>query len=286
MGHTTLQRQSRDYECVAGALAYLERHHHEHPSLADAAKAAGMGEFHFQKLFTRWAGISPKRFLQYLTLAHVKEVMISTSDPLGAAMEAGVSSMGRLHDLFVNLDAVTPAQYRDLGRGLQITYGLHPSPFGTCLLAVSDRGITNLFFSENGKTRGLIEDLRNEWELSRIFRDDSRTAKYVQKIFSPAPMRQPLSLFVKGTNFQIKVWEALLRTPSGVPMSYGALAGRVGKSRAVRAVASAVAANPVSYVIPCHRVIRNMGVVGEYRWGVTRKRAMVGWEMAKKDSSG
>jgi AraC family transcriptional regulator of adaptative response/methylated-DNA-[protein]-cysteine methyltransferase len=242
-----------------------------------------LSEYHFQRLFTRWVGVSPKRFLQFLTKEHAKQVLESSASVLEATYQSGLSGPGRLHDLFVTCEAVTPGEYKSRGRGLQIAYGFHLSPFGDCLLAVTERGVCGLAFAEGGDRRKALADLRSRWRNADLQEDPKLTATWVERIF---PLRgdqlvPPLHLFLNGTNFQIKVWEALLRIPWGSLVSYEAIAVHLGAPKAARAVGQAVAVNPIAVVIPCHRVIHKMGVFGKYHWGAARKKAILGWEMAQ-----
>ena len=274
---------SDDYQRVESAIHYLEERYREQPSLDEVAASVGLSEYHFQRLFTRWVGVSPKRFLQFLTKEHAKQVLESSASVLEATYQSGLSGPGRLHDLFVTCEAVTPGEYKSRGRGLQIAYGFHPSPFGDCLLAVTERGVCGLAFAEGGDRRKTLVDLRARWRNADLQEDPKLTATWVERIF---PLRgdrlvPPLHLFLNGTNFQIKVWEALLRIPWGSLVSYEAIAVYLGAPKAARAVGQAVAVNPIAVVIPCHRVIHKMGVFGNYHWGAARKKAILGWEMAQ-----
>jgi AraC family transcriptional regulator of adaptative response/methylated-DNA-[protein]-cysteine methyltransferase len=272
-----------DFDRINAALDYLEAHAKEQPGLDDVAKHLHLSPYHFQRLFKRWVGISPKRFLQYLTINHAKEVLAESRSVLDAAYDAGLSSPGRLHDLFVNLDAVTPGEFSAGGEGLSIRYGRHPSPFGRCLLSVTDRGVCGLTFHDDDACGEGLSDLQRRWPRADIIESPSATAPVFERIFTnPTDRRRfRLTLFVKGTNFQIKVWEALLQLAPGQLVAYGDIARYIGHPKAVRAVGAAVGSNPVSWLIPCHRVVSSAGAIGNYRWGPSRKRAMVGWEMAR-----
>ncbi len=274
---------STDYQVIERAILFLDAHYQEQPSLAELAASVGLSEYHFQRLFTHWAGISPKRFLQFLTKEHAKHVLDESYSLLDASYEAGLSGPGRLHDLFVNCEAVTPGEYKQRGAGLRIAYGFHPSPFGECLLAVTERGICSLAFVVNAGHQSLLDDLHHRWRQAELYQDEGYTAPLLEQVFDAytGGQRPSLNLHLNGTNFQIKVWEALLRVPPGQLISYQGLAQRIGMPRAARAVSQAVADNPVAVLIPCHRVIRKLGVVGGYRWGVARKQALLGWEMAR-----
>ena len=289
MNYTTFELPKADYRQLADdyrqiekALIYLEHNFDRQPTLDEIAASAGFSEYHFQRLFTRWVGISPKRFLQYLTKEHAKELLEHSASLLDVSYQSGLSGPGRLHDLFVTCEAVTPGQYKSRGEGMAIRYGFHETPFGECLLAVTDRGICSLSFNK-GNLKDAVDDFRHRWEKAQIIEDPNTTASLVQHIFPLAnePSDAQLHLHLSGTNFQIKVWEALLRIPAGNVVSYEQIAEAIGKPTAARAVSRAVAENPVAYIIPCHRVIRKMGVFGGYRWGPARKKAILGWEMVR-----
>ncbi len=276
------QQAADDYKRIEQAIGYLEKHHRQQPTLQEVAASVHLSEYHFQRLFTRWVGISPKRFLQFLTKENAKQLLAASASLLETACATGLSSVGRLHDLFVNCEAVTPGEYKQRGEGLTIWYGFHPSPFGECLLAVTERGICKLaFVGEDGRESARQELLR-EWEQAQVLEEPKRSASLVERIFEPAKSAaQPLSIFLRGTNFQIKVWEALLRIPAGNVVSYQDIAEAIGQPKAVRAVGTAVSRNPVPVLIPCHRVIRANGELGEYRYGSARKKALLGWDLAQ-----
>ncbi len=269
----------RDYARIEKALLYIERNIERNPDLAEVAREAGLSEFHFQRLFSRMVGISPKRYGQFLRKETAKAVLGGARDLLNASWDAGLSGPGRLHDLFVTCEAVTPGEYRSRGRGLTIRYGFHPSPFGEALIAVTDRGICGLSFAAPGERAGVLERLRKDWSRATLVEDLEGTAGMVERIFAEEPRAQaPLTLYLRGTNFQVKVWEALIRIPPGSVTTYGEVARIVGRPGASRAVGTAVGSNPVAFVIPCHRVIRRSGGIGGYRWGVERKRLILAWE--------
>jgi AraC family transcriptional regulator of adaptative response/methylated-DNA-[protein]-cysteine methyltransferase len=279
----TRQQLADDYQLVEHALAYLEDHYQDQPSLDQIAAQVGLSEFYFQRVFTRWVGISPKRFLQFLTKEHARQLLDHSSSVLDATYRSGLSSPGRLHDLFVTMDAVTPGEYKQHGLGLTISYGFHPSPFGECLLALTSRGICGLAFVSNNNRQEPLNDLRRRWMQAEMNEDPDLTLPWVEQIFPMAEDQapEPVRLFLNGTNFQIKVWEALLRIPSGNLVTYQEIATYLGEPNATRAVGHAIASNPISFIIPCHRVILKMGVFGGYRWGTARKKAILGWEMAR-----
>jgi len=271
----------QDYERIERAIHYLSANYRRQPSLADVARHAGLSEFHFQRMFTRWAGISPKRFVQFLTADHARRLLRASASLLDAAYEVGLSGTSRLHDLFVAVDAVTPGEFKAAGAGLVISYGYHDSPFGECLAGATDRGLCWLSFVNAGGRRAALAALRAHWHGAVIVDEGRAVAPAMKQVFGRTRRTEPLPLFLKGTNFQVKVWEGLLRVPAGTLTTYQDLARRIDEPRAVRAVGTAVAHNPISYVIPCHRVIRASGQFGEYRWGADRKQAILGWEAAR-----
>lgn len=276
---------TNDFDRIGRALSYLERHRDEQPTLAEIAQHVGSSPHHFQRVFRRWVGISPKRFLQYLTLDHAKASLARARSVLDATYDAGLSSPGRLHDLFVALDAVTPGEFKAQGYELEIRTGEHEGPFGRTLLAVTERGVCGLSFHADDCADGYAR-LRRYWPHASLRDDPKYTAPVFDRLFASDAHRPRLDLFVSGTNFQIKVWEALLRLTPGELCSYGDLARAIGNPRAVRAVGTAVGANPIAWLIPCHRVIRAMGAFGNYRWGAERKLAMIGWEAARAEAEG
>jgi len=273
-----------DYERIARVIRYLDEYHGEQPDLTVLARQAGLSPFHFHRLFTNWAGVTPKDFLQCLTLAHVKESLRNGTSVLESALDAGLSGPGRLHDLCVNLEAASPGEMKTGGAQWSITAGFAASLFGTCLLAESPRGICHLSFVEDGDENAAWARLAEDWPNARLRRNDSVAARIAGQIFTRSAdrdSRATLRAFVKGTAFQVRVWRALLEVPPGQFISYGRLAAAVGQPTAARAVGTAVGQNPLAYLIPCHRVIRETGVIGNYRWGWIRKRAIVTWESAQ-----
>ena len=266
-----------DYERVASVIRYLDLNHTAQPDLNELAQRIGLSPFHFHRLFSAWAGVTPKDFLQCLTLEHVKTLLQNGESVLDAAIGAGLSGPGRLHDLCVSLEAVSPGEMKRGGANLDMTFGFAPTPFGEALLAETSRGICHLSFPE----RKNVDLLRKQWPHARLGRDDNRARQVAESIFAKGKRksgRLPLRAFVRGTPFQVRVWRALLCVPSGSLVSYGRLAAAVGLPRAARAVGSAVGANPLAFIIPCHRVIRETGALGNYRWDPIRKRAMSGLE--------
>lgn len=280
----SLDQAARDYQRVEQAIVFLEQNFHRQPSLGEVARSVYLSEYHFQRLFTRWVGISPKRFLQFLTKEYAKELLKESRNLLEVTYETGLSSPGRLHDLFVNCEAVTPGEFQRQGAGLTLEYGIHPTPFGECLLATTERGICWFSFVKDGGAAREISALRAAWPNAQLQENRLKTGELVFRIFNPegAGELQELRVLLKGTNFQIKVWEALLRIPSGQVLAYEDVARLIGRPRAVRAVANAVARNPVGVIIPCHRVIRKVGDFGEYGGGRTRKIALLAWEAARR----
>jgi AraC family transcriptional regulator of adaptative response/methylated-DNA-[protein]-cysteine methyltransferase len=272
----------RDYERMAGALAWLAAHFERQPSLAEAARAAGLSPFHFQRLFTRWVGLSPKQYVQYLSLGRAKRALDESSSLLDAAFEAGLSGPGRLHDLFVGIEALTPGQYKRRGEGLTIRHGAAPSPFGRCLVLGTERGICGLAFTDGDDHDTALATLTEGLERATLTHDDTYAAALSRRVFGDtAAGGEPLRVLVRGSPFQVQVWKALLAIPPGAVTSYGSLARRIGRPGAARAVGGAVGANPVAWLIPCHRVIRGSGHTGEYRWGPGRKLAMLSREHAQ-----
>ncbi|MBN1890272.1 MAG: methylated-DNA--[protein]-cysteine S-methyltransferase [Thermoflexales bacterium] len=272
-------QSSQDYARIEQAIRFLEGNVHTQPSLGEIAASASLSEYHFQRLFTRWVGISPKRFLQFLTKEHAKALLEKSRPLLEVSYESGLSGPSRLHELFVTCEAVTPGEFKNKGRGLTIAYGFHPSPFGECLLGLTGRGICHLAFV-SGSRELAVEDLQSRWPRAKLAQDAERTGRLAQQAFTRFERSgdTPLSLFLSGTNFQLKVWEALLEIPPGALSSYQDIAARLGLPAAARAVGNAVGQNPISVLIPCHRVIQKTGQVGNYRWGTARKKALVGWE--------
>ncbi len=276
---TVYKQSSEDYQRIEQAILYLENHYREQPSLEEVAANIGLSEFHFQRLFTRWAGVSPKRFLQFLTKEGAKDLLSRSENLLDTTHQVGLSSLGRLHDLFVTTEAVTPGEYKSHGEGVTIRYGVHLTPFGKCLIGLTEHGICHLGFVQT--TEGdAIDNLVTQWKEAKMIEDYRSTAALVEPIFSLrfTDRIKPLNLHLRGTNFQLKVWEALLQVPVGTVTTYEGLARRIGQPSASRAVGSAVGHNPVAVLIPCHRVIRKVGDFGNYRYGAQRKKALLARE--------
>ena len=266
-----------NYKRIEAAIKYLIAHFKQQPSLDELAAYIGVSSSHFQRMFTEWAGISPKKFLEYLTIGSLKRELSATTSLLEVAGNVGLSSQSRVYDLFVNIESMTPGQYKTKGKGLNIDYGFADSPFGECFIAATERGICSLQFTD-GNREEILALFSKEWESAVLSCNTSLAASIVGNLFYPQASPRSFNLLLKGTPFQIKVWEALLKIPMGRIVSYNALAKFAGNAAATRAVASAVARNPIGFLIPCHRVIRNEGVIGQYHWSPARKAAIIGWE--------
>lgn len=282
--------EQSDYGRVAQAIEYLEGHYQQQPTLDEVAAHLHLSPFHLQRLFTRWAGVSPKRFVQYLTALHAKQLLADAHSVLDVAYETGLSSPGRLHDLLIATEAVTPGEFKSKGAGLAIRYGRHVTPFGDALLAVTERGICALSFLDDGVAtrswRNTVLGLHQQWAGATVTEDPAATQSVADQLFGDeAKAAQPVQLLLKGTNFQLKVWEALLKIPAGATASYAEVAAAVGQPAAARAVGNAVGANPIGYLIPCHRVIRQSGIVEGYHWGATRKKAILAWEAVQREGA-
>jgi len=264
---------------ITAAIDHLVRHAEEPPGLEALAAEVGLSPYHFQRAFKRRVGLSPKRFQQYLTLNHAKRLLDGDASVLDAALEVGLSGPSRLHDLFVACEAMTPGEYKSQGALLTVRWGIHDAPFGRALIGVTERGVCWLGFVPEAGEAAAIAEFEDEWGLARLIRDQAATGRVAEAIFSAAPdAAKPVTLLLRGTNFQIKVWEALIDIPAGTVCSYGTLARAIGQPGASRAVGAAVGANLISCLIPCHRVILGSGVVHRYRWGTVRKQALLAWE--------
>lgn len=274
-----------DYDRVEKAMSYLVEHATDQPTLEEVAAQVHLSPYHFQRLFVRWAGTTPKRFLQALTLERGKRLLAAEPSALiDISHELGLSGSSRLHEHFVQLEAVTPGEYRSGGRGLSIDYGLHPTPFGPVFVAMTQRGICRLGFVDETSLDEMAAELEKDWPLSTLSRNDRTTRAVIDSLcHSTADNRPgPLSVHVKGTNFQIAVWRALLHIPSGALASYSHIATALGRPTASRAVGNAIGANPVALLIPCHRVIQQSGALGGYRWGAEKKQMLQAWELCQK----
>jgi AraC family transcriptional regulator of adaptative response/methylated-DNA-[protein]-cysteine methyltransferase len=277
---TAAARPTDDYSVVRRVIEFVLENWREQPSLEAIAAAIGMEPTRLQKLFTRWAGLSPKAFLQAVTLDHARRLLEQSATVLDTAYEVGLSGPGRLHDLFVTHEAVTPGVWRARGEGLAIRYGFHPSPFGTAMVSATERGLAGLTFADEGDETAALADMTARWPKANFIPDQRTTAPYAERIFNRRRWRaeEPLRIVLIGSDFEIRVWEGLLKVPFGCATSYSDLARRVERPGAARAVGAAVGKNPISFVVPCHRVLGRGGDLTGYRWGLTRKRAMLGWE--------
>jgi AraC family transcriptional regulator of adaptative response/methylated-DNA-[protein]-cysteine methyltransferase len=275
-----MDEPSSDYDYVRRAVEYISENWREQPSLETIADAVGMRPLSLQRLFTRWAGLSPKAFVQALTLDHARSLLDDSASVLDATYEVGLSGPGRLHDLFVTHDAMTPGDYKARGAGLVIRWAFHPSPFGMALVMITDRGLAGLAFADAGGESGALSDMRARWPAAGYVEDMEATAPYARRIFDRETWRpdQPLKIFMIGSDFEVRVWETLLRLPIGRATTYSDIAAHIGKPAAARAVGAAVGRNPISFVVPCHRVLGKGGSLCGYHWGLTRKRAIIGWE--------
>ena len=271
-----------NYYRIEKALGFLTGHFRDQPSLEEVAAKVHMSPFHFQRIFMDWVGISPKKFVQYLTLEHLRHKIRATENMMEAADEAGLSSQSRVNELFVKIEGVSPQQYKSSGQGLEIFYGYHASPFGLCFIAVAGKSICALKFIDEEKSRNEFELFSAQWELATLTHRPGLTQEYIKKIFrQPGHPVEDLQLLVRGTDFQIKVWEALVNIPFGSVSSFGQIARSVGRPEAARAVGTAAGANQILYLIPCHRIISADGSMGNYHYGRARKMAMIGWEQSQ-----
>jgi AraC family transcriptional regulator of adaptative response/methylated-DNA-[protein]-cysteine methyltransferase len=276
----SLATAAADYDVVRRTIAHIRGNWRAQPDVATIARAVGVSATDLHHLFRRWCGLTPKAFLQALTLHHARELLRASASVLDAAYEVGLSGPGRLHDLFVTHEAMTPGEWKAGGEGLTLTYGYHPSPFGTALVMTTPRGLAGLALADPGKERAALRDMTSRWPKARYVEDFAATAATARRIFDPSLWRrdQPLRVVLIGTDFEVRVWERLLEVPMGRLISYSDLAARAGTPRAARAVGAAVGRNPVCFVVPCHRVVGKSGELTGYHWGLTRKRAMLGWE--------
>jgi AraC family transcriptional regulator of adaptative response/methylated-DNA-[protein]-cysteine methyltransferase len=269
-----------DYSVVRRAIAYISEHWRRQPEIEAVAQAAGVTPDELHHLFRRWAGLTPKAFLQALTLDHARQLLRQSASVLDAAYEVGLSGPGRLHDLFVTHEAMSPGEWKSGGAGLTLSYGFHPSPFGTALVIATPRGLAGLAFADAGEEASALADMQSRWPKARFVEDAARTAPLARRIFDPNLWRpeQPLRVVLIGTDWEVRVWETLLKVPMGRLTTYSDIAAKVCTPKAARAVGAAVGKNPVCFVVPCHRVIGKGGDLTGYHWGLTRKRAMLGWE--------
>jgi AraC family transcriptional regulator of adaptative response/methylated-DNA-[protein]-cysteine methyltransferase len=273
----------RDYDSVRRAIGFISEHWRTQPPIEAIAGAASVTPDELHHLFRRWAGLTPKAFMQALTLDHAKGLLRNSASVLDAALDSGLSGPGRLHDLFVTHEAMSPGEWKTGGAGMELRYGFHPSPFGTAVVIASDRGLAGLAFSDHGGEIPAFEDMARRWPAARFVEDDAGTAALAQRIFDSNTWRaeQPLRVVLIGTDFEVRVWETLLRIPMGRAVSYSDIATRIERPKASRAVGAAVGKNPISFVVPCHRALGKSGALTGYHWGITRKQAMIGWEAGR-----
>jgi AraC family transcriptional regulator, regulatory protein of adaptative response / methylated-DNA-[protein]-cysteine methyltransferase len=281
-----LSRAAADYAVVRRAIAFVSEHWRAQPEIDAIAAAAGVSASELHHLFRRWAAITPKAFLQALTLEHARRLLRDSASVLDAAFEVGLSGPGRLHDLFVTHQAMSPGEWKSGGAGLTMSYGFHPCPFGTALVMTTQRGLAGLAFADAGEEPAMLADMKGRWPRADMIEDRTQTALIARRIFDAALWRadRPLRVVLIGTDFEVRVWETLLKIPMGRAMSYSDIATRIGAAKAARAVGAAVGKNPLSFVVPCHRVLGKRGELTGYHWGLTRKRAMLGWEAARTAS--
>jgi AraC family transcriptional regulator of adaptative response/methylated-DNA-[protein]-cysteine methyltransferase len=278
--HPSLAEAAADYEVVRRAIGHIRGHWREQPEIEAIAEATGVTPTELHHLFRRWAGLTPKAFLQALTLDGARHLLRDSASVLDATYEVGLSGPGRLHDLFVTHEAMSPGEWKSGGEGLTIRYGFHPSTFGNALVMATDRGLAGLAFADPGQERAALADMKQRWAKANYIEDMAFTAPIARRIFDPACWQpsEPLRVVLIGTDFEVRVWDALLKIPMGRLTTYSNLAAKICKPKAARAVGAAVGKNPVSFVVPCHRVIGKGGDLTGYHWGLTRKRAMLGWE--------
>jgi AraC family transcriptional regulator of adaptative response/methylated-DNA-[protein]-cysteine methyltransferase len=275
-----LARPGEDYERVRRIIAFISQRWRDQPSLDDIAAHAGLSTTHVHHLFRRWCGLSPKAFLQAITLDNAKALLASSASVLDTTYELGLSGPARLHDLFVTHEAMTPGEFKAGGAGLVLRFGFHPSPFGEAVVVATERGLAGLGFVDDGDRVSALADMQRRWPRADYVEDAARTAALANRIFDPARWHadQPLRIVMIGTDFEVRVWETLLRIPLGRATTYSDIANRIGKPSACRAVGAAVGKNPISFVVPCHRVLGRSGALTGYHWGLTRKQAILGWE--------
>ena len=277
------REDTAEWRRMGRAIRFLTDHYLEQPTLDEAADVVGLSPYHFQRVFTRYVGVSPKAFVGHLTLAHAKQELAKGASVLGAALDAGLSGPSRLHDLCLKVEAMTPGEYAKAGEGVVIDFGFGPCPFGTAIVLATPKGVCGLGFGDEGEEDDMFADMKARWPKARYRRDDGRVRQLLAAIFDPG-RREMLPLYLMGTPFQVKVWEALLAIPSGQFTTYGTIAARLANANASRAVGAAVGRNPISWIIPCHRVLGSSGALTGYHWGVERKRAMLAVEAARLEA--
>jgi AraC family transcriptional regulator of adaptative response/methylated-DNA-[protein]-cysteine methyltransferase len=277
----------RDYDSVRRAIGFMHGQWKHQPSIEDVADAASVTPDELHHLFRRWAGLTPKAFMQALTLDHAKGLLRDSASVLDAALDSGLSGPSRLHDLFVTHEAMSPGEWKTGGAGMELRYGFHPSPFGTAIVIASDRGLAGLAFADAGEEQAGFADMARRWPAARMIEDMEATAPLARRIFDNKLWRpdQPLRVVLIGTDFEVRVWETLLKIPMGRAVSYSDIACKIEKPTASRAVGGAVGRNPISFVVPCHRAMGKSGALTGYHWGITRKQAMIGWEAGQVGSN-
>ena len=271
-----------DYQRIAKAIYFVTNHAEQQPTLDEIAAHVHLSPYHFQRMFTHWAGVTPKRYLQILTVERAKKLLQEARPILDVTHEVGLSSGSRLYDHFISLEAVTPGEFKKQGTGLTIEYSVHETPFGSAFIAITARGICKFTFLDVSSVEQEIQDLEKRWPHAHLTSTSKHTTAIIDSMFSQnKSLERPLSLLVSGTNFQVNVWRALLQIPSGNIASYSKVAASIGRPKSARAVGTAIGANPIAFLIPCHRVIQQSGKLGGYHWGETRKHAIHLWEAAR-----
>lgn len=273
----------RDYDAVRRAIAFISEKWRSQPSIEAVAEAASVTPDELHHLFRRWAGLTPKAFMQALTLDHAKNLLRDSASVLDAALDSGLSGPGRLHDLFVTHESMSPGEWKAGGQGLPLSYGFHPSPFGTAVVIATSRGLAGLAFADPGEEQAALADMQRRWPRATYTQDQTGTAALAQRIFETKrwQQNQPLRVVLIGTDFEVRVWETLLKIPMGRATTYSSIASKIGNDKASRAVGTAVGKNPISFMVPCHRVLGKSGALTGYHWGITRKQAMLGWEAGR-----
>ncbi|MGE4164412.1 MAG: methylated-DNA--[protein]-cysteine S-methyltransferase [Xanthobacteraceae bacterium] len=286
-GFAPLSTAAADYDIVRRAIAHIRGNWRTQPEVEDIADAAGVNATDLHHLFRRWCGLTPKAFLQALTLNHARDLLRGQASILDAAYEVGLSGPGRLHDLFVTHEAMSPGEWKAGGEGLMLTYGFHPCPFGMALVMTTPRGLAGLALADAGKERAALNDMKSRWPRAKYVEDFAATAATARRIFDTGLWKpnQPLRIVLIGTDFEIRVWEQLLSIPMGGLDTYSGIADKIDAPKAARAVGAAVGKNPICFVVPCHRVVGKDGDITGYHWGITRKRAMLGWEAGQAASA-
>jgi len=280
---TTLASANDDYSVVRRAIEYISQHWRAQPEIEQIAHSVGVTPDELHHLFRRWAGLTPKAFLQALTLDNARKLLRDSASVLDASYEVGLSGPGRLHDLFVTHEAMSPGEWKAGGEGVSMSYGFHPSPFGLALVMANERGLAGLAFGDPGEDKAMLDDMTRRWPKAAYAENSAQTAQLAARVFNPDLWRpdRPLRIVMIGTDFEVRVWETLLGIPMGKCSTYSDIANKIGKPKAARAVGAAVGKNPMSFVVPCHRVLGRSGDITGYHWGLTRKRAMLGWEAGK-----